>query len=175
MRRPRAATCHAEAKQRSMVSPAADDRAGDETAEAFTRGVGAWFYVTAVEVTGAPGTIVAFGDSITNGAASTPGRNRRWTDLLAARLAAGPEPDYGVANAGISGNRILLDARFPHYRRTAVAGPSGKSRFAEDALERSGARTVVLLAGINDSVDDARRLATLLDRAEPGTPVPTTR
>ncbi|MCY1139572.1 SGNH/GDSL hydrolase family protein [Actinoplanes sp. Pm04-4] len=156
-RKPAAGTMHAEPKQRSLVSPDSLDRAGDETATAFKRGVWAWFYVTAVEVTGAPGTIVAFGDSITNGAASTPGRNRRWTDLLAARLADGPEPDYGVANAGISGNRILLDARYPRYRTTAVAGPSGKSRFTEDALERSGARTVILLAGINDIMQAPRQ------------------
>ncbi|MCO8270028.1 GDSL-type esterase/lipase family protein [Actinoplanes sp. TRM 88003] len=155
--RPKAATLHAEPKQRSMVSPGPADRAGDETGRSFRQGVWAWFYVTAVEVTGAPGTIVAFGDSITNGAASSPGRNRRWTDLLAARLADAPEPDYGVANAGISGNRILLDARHPHYRITAVAGRSGQSRFAEDVLERSGARTVILLAGINDIMQAPRQ------------------
>lgn len=156
-RRPAAATLHAAPKQRSLVSPGPADHAGDETAAAFTRGVWAWFYVTAVEVTGAPGTIVAFGDSITNGAASTPGRNRRWTDLLAARLAAAPDPDYGVANAGISGNRILLDARYPRYRITAVAGRSGQARFAEDVLERSGARAVILLAGINDIMQEPRQ------------------
>ncbi|WP_250035322.1 SGNH/GDSL hydrolase family protein [Paractinoplanes maris] len=154
--RPRAGTLHAEPKQKSLVSADTVDRAGDETATAFRRGVWAWFYVTAVEVTGAPGTIVAFGDSITNGAESTPGRNRRWSDLLAARLATTPDPDYGVANAGISGNRILLDARYPRYRPTAVAGRSGRARFAEDVLERSGVRTVILLAGINDIMQAPR-------------------
>ncbi len=155
--RPRAATFHGEPKQRSLISPDEADRAADETATAFTRGTWAWFFVTAVEVTGAPGTIVAFGDSITNGAASTPGRNRRWTDLLAARLATTPDPDYGVANAGISGNRILLDAGHPRYRITAVAGRSGRVRFTEDVLERSGARTVILLAGINDIMQAPRQ------------------
>ncbi|WP_205650435.1 GDSL-type esterase/lipase family protein [Actinoplanes solisilvae] len=109
------------------------------------------------EVTGAPGTIVAFGDSITNGAASTPGRNQRWPDLLAARLATSPVVGFGVANAGVSGNRILLDARHPRYRSTAIAGRSGLSRFAADALEPAGVRTVIVFAGVNDIIQTPRQ------------------
>lgn len=153
--RPPSATWHAGTKQRSFMGFGPHDRAADPGP--FPHGIWAWFYVTAVEVTGAPGTVVAFGDSITNGAASTPGRNRRWPDLLAARLAASPAPDYGVANAGISGNRILLDARHPRYRSTAVAGRSGLSRFAEDALSRAGVRTVIVFAGINDIIQTPRQ------------------
>lgn len=153
--RPALATWHAGTKQRSFTAFGPADRAASP--DGFRHGVWAWFYVTAVEVTGAPGTVVAFGDSITNGAASTPGRNRRWPDLLAARLAASPVADLGVANAGVSGNRILLDARHPRYRNTAVAGRSGLSRFAADALDRAGVRTVIVLAGVNDIIQTPRQ------------------
>ncbi len=155
--RPAAATWHPDAKQISYSSPDTIDHAGDPTAVAFTQRVGSWFYATAVEVTGAPGTIVALGDSITNGAASTAGRNHRWTDLLAARLATTAEPDYGVANVGISGNRILLDAQYPRYKLNSLAGRSVQTRFAEDVLEQPGARTLIIFAGINDIMQVPRQ------------------
>ncbi|MGK5685405.1 SGNH/GDSL hydrolase family protein [Actinoplanes sp. URMC 104] len=148
--KPAAATFHADAKQLSFVSPDALDHAGDVAATAYRHGTSAWFYATAVEVTGAPGTVVALGDSITNGAASTAGLNRRWPDLLAARLAVTSAPDYGVANAGLAGNRVLLDGQYPRYRVDAIAGRSAQARFAEDVLERAGARTLIVFAGIND-------------------------
>ena len=148
--KPPAATYHAEAKQTSFVSPGPLDHAADQGPAAFTEGSSAWFYVTGVEVSGGPGTIVALGDSITNGAFSTPGRNRRWTDHLAARLAGSPVPDYGVANAGLGGNRVLLDGQYPRTSITSISGRSALNRFAQDVLEQPGARTVVIFEGIND-------------------------
>ena len=57
------------------------------------------------------GAIVAFGDSITDGSASTPDTNSRWPDVLARRLAAAAPPvKMGVLNAGIGGNRVLSEA-----------------------------------------------------------------
>lgn len=155
--KPAASTYHAEAKQLSFVSPGEADHAGDLAATAFAKGASAWFYVSALEVTGAAGTIVALGDSITNGAASTPGLNRRWPDLLAARLASAGAPAYGVANVGLAGNRILLDGRYPRYQITSTAGRSAQARFAEDVLERSGARTLIIFAGINDIIQQPRQ------------------
>ena len=56
------------------------------------------------------GTIVTFGDSITDGDQSTPDTNGMWPRLLSARLQARPAGRaLGVVNAGISGNRILGD------------------------------------------------------------------
>jgi len=83
------------------------------------------------------GTIVAFGDSITDGNGSTPDRNRRWPDYLAARVA--PQ-GIGVANAGISGARLLKDQM----------GVKALDRFQHDVLDLPGARTAVVLLGIND-------------------------
>ena len=52
---------------------------------------------------------MALGDSITDGWASSTDRNRRWPDYLARRLQAARQPVKGVANAGISGNKVLAD------------------------------------------------------------------
>lgn len=146
------ATFHPDAKQISFISRGPQDHAADLGAAAFTMRTPYWWYVTSVEVTGAPGTIVALGDSITDGGASTEGANRRWPDYLAGRLATSPVPDYGVVNSGISGNRLLLDAAYPRTKVYSIAGRSVLTRFADDVLDRSGVRTVIILIGINDII-----------------------
>lgn len=104
-----------------------------------------WYFLSGVDVY-APGTsaIVALGDSITDGNHSTLNANHRWPDYLAARLAASSAMRkagvLGVVNAGISGNRVLLDGD----------GPSALSRMDWDVLDRSGARYLILFHGIND-------------------------
>lgn len=86
-------------------------------------------------------TIVTFGDSITDGYGSTVDANRRWPDLLAERLQKNKLLDgLGVANEGISGNRVLRDG----------FGPNALSRFDRDVLASPGVRYVVVLVGIND-------------------------
>jgi len=87
------------------------------------------------------GTIVALGDSITDGFRTTPGAHGDWPDLLAARLQSDPRAvGWGVINAGISGNRILR----------AAAGDPAVLRFDADVLARPGVRWIILLEGIND-------------------------
>lgn len=83
--------------------------------------------------------LVAFGDSITDGYGSTPDANRRWPDLLARRLAARGD-EWGVVNAGISGNQVLR----------AGAGESALARFDRDVLSVPGAAAVIVFEGIND-------------------------
>lgn len=82
-------------------------------------------------------TVVAFGDSITDGNGSTPDSNRRWTDFLAQRLAGS---NIAVVNAGISGARVLNDRM----------GENAMARFDQDVLAQPGIKTVVLFMGIND-------------------------
>ncbi|EJL82547.1 lysophospholipase L1-like esterase [Polaromonas sp. CF318] len=96
-------------------------------------------FLSAVLVEAAPGTrsVVAFGDSITDGAASTPGTDSRWPDFLARRLAG---QNVAVLNAGISGGRVLKN----HM------GPNALARFERDVLGQPGVASVVLLMGIND-------------------------
>jgi lysophospholipase L1-like esterase len=85
--------------------------------------------------------IVAFGDSITDGARSTPESNHAWPSLLAARLAAKKDTArFAVANMGIGGNRLLRDG----------TGASALARFDRDVLSQSGVKWVVVLEGIND-------------------------
>ncbi len=151
------ATYHPNAKQISFLSRGPQDRAGDPTPTGFTVRTPYWWYVTAVEVTGAPGTIVALGDSITDGGASTVGANRRWPDYLAARLAGSTDPDFGVVNSGISGNRLLLNASHPRTRIYSIAGRSALARFDDDVLDRAGVRTVIILIGINDIMQEPRQ------------------
>ena len=85
--------------------------------------------------------VVAFGDSITEGAGSTPGANLDWPQQLALRLARSLEgKDWVVINSGIGGNRLLHDG----------AGPKALDRFDRDALDLPGVSAVILLEGIND-------------------------
>ncbi|MGH8081596.1 MAG: SGNH/GDSL hydrolase family protein [Lysobacter sp.] len=89
-----------------------------------------------VESSRAIRTVVALGDSITDGAASTPNRNQRWPDVLAQRLAA---RDVAVLNAGISGGQLLNDGM----------GVSALARFERDVLSFKP-DTVLVMLGTND-------------------------
>lgn len=90
---------------------------------------------------GLAATVVAFGDSITDGFRSTVDADHRWPDYLAQRLqGSGVLSGLAVANEGISGNRVLADGY----------GPNALSRFDRDVLSRPGVRFVTLLEGIND-------------------------
>jgi lysophospholipase L1-like esterase len=115
---------------------------GERTADATLADASALpvrLFVSGIQVrrADAAGAVVALGDSITDGAASTPGADQRWPDHLAARLA--PQR-VAVLNAGISGGRVLRD----RMGRNALA------RLDRDVLAQPGVRTLVLLIGIND-------------------------
>jgi lysophospholipase L1-like esterase len=105
-------------------------------------------FVDGIDVAAAPrvaGTVVAFGDSITDTANTTGNANRRWPDFLARRLNAVRGPTLSVVNAGLGGNRLLADREgSPYY------GVAGLTRFGRDALDQTGVRAVILLEGIND-------------------------
>ncbi|GIF05569.1 hypothetical protein Asi03nite_31070 [Actinoplanes siamensis] len=100
-----------------------------------------------VDTPGPSSAVVAFGDSITCGAGSTVGANRRWPDLLAARIGAAGLP-VGVLNAGIGGNRLLPAADVPDA--AGAIGPAAVRRFAGDVLAQPGATHVITLIGVND-------------------------
>jgi lysophospholipase L1-like esterase len=144
-------TYHGAAMQDSFYTDDRVDHSGDESAAAFGKVTRVWHYVKGVDVSGGPGTVIALGDSITDGVTSTWGANRRWTDYLARRLANQSRvPAYGIANAGISGNRILLDDGAPNWTIYRGAGRSALTRLGGDVLDRAGARTVIIFEGIND-------------------------
>ncbi|MGY4965342.1 SGNH/GDSL hydrolase family protein [Streptomyces sp. 1222.5] len=132
------ATHHRTALQTSYVARAGAGRAADEAGTAYTRKISTWYYVTGVDVQGPTrGSVVAFGDSLTDGNGSTPNANHRWPDRLAEQLR--PER-LGVLNAGIAGNRLLRDG----------TGPGALARLDPDALDRAGVRALVVFEGIND-------------------------
>jgi lysophospholipase L1-like esterase len=117
-------------------------RPGDFTASAALPGVRIMripAYVTLLEVqTTAPtSVVVALGDSITQGSASTANAFRGWPDRLAERLAS---EHWAVVNAGIGGNRLLRYG----------TGPSALARFDRDVLSVPGLKAVIVLEGIND-------------------------
>lgn len=85
-------------------------------------------------------TVVAFGDSITDGARATNDADNRWPDELAERLQAAGMRDVGVANLGIGGNRVLAD----------VTGLNALARFDRDVLSVPGISHVIILEGVND-------------------------
>ncbi|MEU6665513.1 GDSL-type esterase/lipase family protein [Streptomyces sp. NPDC046727] len=132
------ATYHRTALQTSYLARAGAGRAADESGTAYTATMNRWYYVVGVDVRGVvAGSVVAFGDSLTDGNGSTPDTNRRWPDRLAQRL----NPyRIGVLNAGVAGNRLLRDG----------TGPSALARLDADALDRAGVRALVVFEGIND-------------------------
>jgi lysophospholipase L1-like esterase len=103
-----------------------------------------WFFIKGVDVQPAtPHTaaVVAYGDSITDGAASTDNQNHRWPDYLAARLLNNPATArLSVLNEGIGGNCVLV----------ICVGPNALARFDRDVLSQAGVRYVIVLESIND-------------------------
>jgi lysophospholipase L1-like esterase len=137
---------HPLALQTSFVSTPGDFVARDDGVP-FQTAIHHWPYLTAVEVSTADNSrsIVAFGDSITDGYHSTADANHRWPDYLANRLAAAHR-NIAVVNEGIGGNRMWHDA----IPGQLGFGPNGLSRFDRDAVTVTGASHIVVLLGIND-------------------------
>jgi lysophospholipase L1-like esterase len=135
-------TCHSFADETNYILK------GDATAAPTADNsspIYSWCFVNGVDVsTNASdhaASIVAFGDSITDGAASTRDANHRWPDILAARLQADKRTAHlGVLNEGIGGNRVLRDGY----------GPSALARFDRDVIAQSGVKYLIILEGIND-------------------------
>ncbi|MGW7413824.1 SGNH/GDSL hydrolase family protein [Streptomyces sp. NPDC054863] len=126
------------------------DHRADSSGKPFTQTTESLYYLADVEVRDrnaaaslAPrkDTVVAFGDSITDGFGSTTDADNRWPDELAERLIAKGEP-RPVLNSGIGGNLLLHDSSW--------FGDSAWSRFERDVLDKPGVGTVVLLEGLND-------------------------
>lgn len=146
---PKAATgagIHYAAQQTSYI--ASGDLTGAATLPEDAATITSWVFLTGVDVLApeSASTIVAFGDSITDGAHSTADANHRWPDILATRLLA----EHGrrrlaVVDAGIGGNRILHDGH-----SNVRFGVNALARFDRDVLAQPGVKYVIVLEGIND-------------------------
>ena len=132
-------TCHQSGLETTEVSPPGDFTAAGFTAESTTS-VRAFLASVEVDAPRKAASVVMLGDSITDGAGSTPGGDHRWPDYLAQRLAKRGGRAWGVANEGISGNRVLGDG----------AGENALARFDRDVLSQPGVTTLVVFEGVND-------------------------
>ncbi len=165
-------THHPLARQTGYV--AEGERTADLSGAAYAADGDRWRWLTALDVYGrqAQGTLVAFGDSITDGVTATRDADHRWPDVLADRLREAARegadvPRYGVVNAGVGGNRVLTDVQ-----AAPLKNPSALHRFDRDVLSRPNVRVVVVDLGINDILRGPAApeailagLRTLVDRA----------
>jgi len=102
-----------------------------------------WYYIMNLNafIATPGGTLIALGDSITDGRGSTTNGNNRWPDDLARRLHAnGATLNVGVANQGIGGNAVV----------SGGLGPTAASRFDHDVVRQRNPRWVIVLEGVND-------------------------
>ncbi len=132
-------TCHFSGSATGFISgPGNFTRAAFAPASTFINRA----FISGVDVEAAVPAIVTFGDSITDGTASSNDKNKRWPDVLAERLAAAGMA-RGVSNQAIAGNRVLSYGM-------QIFGESALSRFDRDVLSVPNVKWVVLLEGIND-------------------------
>ncbi|HEX3575294.1 MAG TPA: GDSL-type esterase/lipase family protein [Rhodopila sp.] len=144
-------TWHAKALTTSYISPpGSGDKAADETEKAFPYSSTSWYFLDALDMTAPAATkaIVAFGDSITDGTASTINGDDRWPDVFARHVHALYGDRFSVVNAGIGGNMVIGPA---DYKANPFAGgPAATQRLDRDVISLSGVKAVIWLEGIND-------------------------
>jgi lysophospholipase L1-like esterase len=150
-------TKHWDANATSFYSlPGSGDLTASPTDADFAGHTEAWLYVDGLDVEAPTETasIVAFGDSITDGfvaanAFSLPAsqsimnENGRYPDDLQRRLIDAGIP-LSVVDAGIAGNRVVTDGE------PQSMGLSALQRFQQDALDVPGVKGVIFTEGIND-------------------------
>jgi lysophospholipase L1-like esterase len=139
---------HTGAMTTSYASPG--DHTADDGGDAFKATLSTMPLLKAVDVNSkaAPGAIVAFGDSITDGTCSTVDAHDRWLDWLAVRLslsAVKPGAHKAVVNEGIGGNTLTSEGLQPPPDSTP-----GLERFERDVMSHQGVTDVILFMGTND-------------------------
>lgn len=144
-------TWHAKALTTSyLTAPGAGARGGDESELAFPMSSTSWYFLDELEMMAPAATrvIVAFGDSITDGTASTLNGDDRWPDVFARRVHANAGNRYAVVNEGIGGNEVVGP---PDYaNKPTPGGPAALERLQRDVISLAGVSTVIWLEGIND-------------------------
>ena len=133
-----------------LTDQGAGDRTADPGEEAFPHPTTSWFFLAGLEVRRRDvATVVALGDSITDGYFSTINGHDRWPDVLRRRLELRGEPALSVINQGITGNMVTRVGRLPGGC-TVCDGPPLLDRLERDVLRQPGVRAVILMEGIND-------------------------
>jgi len=129
----------------------------DETGTPFSNTTAAGLWLKSIDVLSseAMGAVVAFGDSITDGACASRDGYERWSDWLALRLDL-ERRHIAVVNEGIGGNTLLAKLPEPYRAATATAAAipnsttPGLERLDRDALSHSGVTHAILFLGTND-------------------------
>jgi lysophospholipase L1-like esterase len=137
------ATTHTAGEQRNGI--ALGDHVSTAAGRPFTASTSSFFFLDGFSVlarAAVHGTVVALGDSLTDGYRSAMDANARWPNDLARRLDGLRGPTLSLVDAGIAGNRVLSGS--PCYGASALA------RFRRDVLGQPDAREVILLEGTND-------------------------
>ena len=143
-------TWHAKSMATSYVSPPGDLlAAADDSEIRFPHTTTSTFFIDAIDawLPEPCHAVVAFGDSLTDGTATTLNGHDRWTDVMQRQTWAAGHRQVAVVNAGIGGNQVAgpLPAMGP-WR----GGPAAAERIYRDVLSLSGVQTVLWLQGIND-------------------------
>ncbi len=136
-------SAHGDAEQVSYLSqPGTGDVAGSTDGSELSRTIPVWLGIEGVDVRRMHRmpTIVALGDSLTDGWGSGFNANARYPDVLAAR-ARHHRPWPTVVNAGIAGDAL---------RPASTAGTSALARLRADVLDQPHLQAVVVEEGIND-------------------------
>jgi lysophospholipase L1-like esterase len=143
-------TWHAKALTTSYLSaPHGGAHGADQAEDAFPYSTTSWYFLDEVDMA-APGakTVVAFGDSITDGTASTLNGDDRWPDVFARRVHAAFGDRYSVVNEGIGGNMVIGP---PDYATKPFGGgPEALERLERDVISLPNVSSVIWLEGIND-------------------------
>lgn len=135
-----------------VTSYLTDANGGDQTesaeGKAFIGKTTAMFWLKSIDVqpAGQASTIVAFGDSITDGTCTTLDAHDRWEDVVAQRLALQNPMRFAVVNEGIGGNTVIDVTGY----NPPINSPTGVARLERDVLSHPGVSHVVLFEGTND-------------------------
>jgi hypothetical protein len=125
-------TWHAKALQTSYIAPAGSGpHSQDEGESAFPYSTTSWYFLDEVDMNlpAKADVIVAFGDSITDGTASTINGDDRWPDVLSRRLHAALRRRFRRGQRG--------DRRQPGGRAGGVHAGQADGRRSQRALGRS--------------------------------------
>jgi lysophospholipase L1-like esterase len=143
-------TWHAKALTTSYLSaPHSGSHGAEEGEGGFPFSTTAWYFLDEVDMA-VPGakTVVAFGDSITDGTASTLNGDDRWPDVFSRRVHAALGNSYSVVNEGIGGNMVIGPDGYS--LKPFAGGPAALERLERDVISLPNVSTVIWLEGIND-------------------------
>jgi lysophospholipase L1-like esterase len=147
------------------------DVVADESGKPFTGTTTSMFWLKGIDIlsTSSAGSIIAFGDSITDGTCATIDAHDRWEDWVAVRLHLDDANHGGrgaykaIVNEGIGGNTVTRENLEPPPDSTP-----GVERLERDVLTHEGVTDVILFMGTNDirrSASAAQVIAGMTDIA----------